>query len=313
MTPELLLLSTRVALLVLAASALAFVIGWRLRGSRAPAALEQHSLVPVSGAPQAQASADLPTHTEVEPLKAALASAEQQCLDALEQRDEAERVAHERAREVRRLTEELEALRAEHLALAQTQAVALPTVANTSPAEAPAASLTLTAEDLQPARSLAETLAADLQALEDQLASLTAEHDHARSGLVIVSEATPVDKAALKAATKQSKDTERRLAQATEGLARKRRQLRAVTRSLAAAAEGLTADDLTRIKGIKTILNAQLHDHGIFSYQQIAQWDAEDMLAFGELLAFKNRIVKDGWQEQARALHQAAHPGSPEL
>jgi len=54
-----------------------------------------------------------------------------------------------------------------------------------------------------------------------------------------------------------------------------------VTRSLAAAAEGLTADDLTRIKGIKTILNAQLHDHGIFSYQQIAQWDAEDMLAFG--------------------------------
>lgn len=313
MTPELLLLSTRIALLVLMASALAFVIGWRLRSSRAAAALEHRSLVPVTEEPRAQASPDLPRHPEVEPLKTALASAEQQCLDALEQRDEAERVAHERAREVRRLTEELEALRAEHLALAQTQAVALPTVANTAPAEAPAASLPLTAEDLQPARSLAETLAADVQAQEDQLASLAVEYDHARSGLAIVSEATPVDKAALKAATKQSKDTERRLAQATEGLARKRRQLRAVTRSLAAAAEGWTADDLTRIKGIKTILNAKLHDHGIFSYQQIAQWDAEDMLAFGELLAFKNRIVKDGWQEQARALHQAAHLGSPEL
>lgn len=313
MTPELLLLSTRIALLVLMASALAFVIGWRLRGSRAATALEHRSLVPVTEEPRAQASPDPPRHPEVEPLKTALASAEQQCLDALEQRDEAERVAHERAREVRRLTEELEALRAEHLALAQTSSAAMPTAAKATPTETPTAAVAMAAEDLRPARSLAEKLAADVQTLEDELSILTAEHDHARSGLAIVSEATPVDKAALKAATKQSKDTERRLAQATEGLARKRRQLRAVTRSLAAAAESLTADDLTRIKGIKTILNAKLHDHGIFSYQQIAQWDAEDMLAFGELLAFKNRIVKDGWQEQARALHQAAHPGSPEL
>ena len=310
MSPELLLLSTRIALLVFAASALAFVIGWRLRGYRAGTALEHRSLIPVNEAPGAPAVTDLPQSPELAPLKTALASAEQQCLEALEQRDEAERVAHERGREVRRLTEELETLQAAHQALAQTPTAVVPTAA---PVDAPAVPVALAAEDLQPARSLAEKLAAEVQALEDQLASLTVEHDEARISLTTIAEATPVDKAALKAATKQSKDTERRLAQATEGLARKRRHLRAVTRSLAATAEGLTADDLTRIKGIKTVLNAQLHAHGIFSYQQIAQWDAEDMLAFGELLAFKNRMVKDGWQEQARALHQISHPGSPEL
>lgn len=314
MTPELLLLSTRIALLVLVASALAFIIGWRLRGGHhAPAALE-----PPDGAPlPAPACLAQPENLkQIETLSASLASAEQQCLAALEQRDEAERVAHDRAREVRRLTEELEALRAEHLALVKTPPAAVASVESAAtsaePGEAPAVAVVIAEEALQPARILADKLTVEVQSLEVQLVELTTDHHRAQTDLASLAKATPVDKTALKAATKQSKDAERRLARATESIARKRRQLRAVTRSLATAS-GLTADDLTRIKGIKTVLNAQLHEHGIFSYQQIAQWDAEDMLAFGELLAFKNRIVKDGWQEQARALHQAAHQDSPEL
>lgn len=314
MTPELLLLSTRIALLVLVASALAFIIGWRLRGGhQAPAALEPSDGVPLP----APASLAQPENLkEIETLSAALASAEQQCLAALEQRDEAERVAHDRAREVRRLTEELEALRAEQLALVQTPPAAVASVESAAtsaePGEAPAVAVVVAEEALQPARILADKLTVEVQSLEVQLVELTTDHHRAQTDLASLAKATPVDKTALKAATKQSKDAERRLARATESIARKRRQLRAVTRSLATAS-GLTADDLTRIKGIKTVLNAQLHEHGIFSYQQIAQWDAEDMLAFGELLAFKNRIVKDGWQEQARALHQAAHQDSLEL
>lgn len=304
MTPELLLLSTRIALLVLMASALAFVIGWRLRASRASVVAEPatSAFTPLREPVPERTSAPPPQDPEVERLGTALASAEQQCLAALEQRDEAERVAHERSREVRRLTEELEALRAEHLALIQTPPIAvLPAVA------------VVAEEDWQPARSLAERLAVEVQELEGQLTGLTANHDRAQAALAGLSAATPADKAAMKAATKEGKDAARRLEQATQDLARKHRQLRAVTRSLAAAAGGLVADDLTRIKGIKTVLNAKLHEHGIFSYQQIAQWDAEDMLAFGELLAFKNRIVQDGWRDQARALHQAAHPGVPLL
>lgn len=309
MNPELLLLSTRIALLVLVASALAFLIGWRMRAGRE---------VPVSPAfapvrelePEASPAERWPDPA-VEKLSEALASAEQQCLAALEQRDEAERVAHDRARELRRLTDELEALRAEHLALMQRPA-AEPTVILSPPAPV-LAPVAVAAADLQPAQALADRLAMEVRQIEESLAGITADQARTQSEQERVAAAAPADKAALKAAAKEGKDAVRRLEQANESLERKRRQLRAITRSLAAAEDGLIVDDLTRIKGIKTILNAKLREHGIFSFRQIAQWDEEDRQAFGEMLSFKNRMVKDGWQDQARALHREAHPESSEL
>ncbi len=66
-------------------------------------------------------------------------------------------------------------------------------------------------------------------------------------------------------------------------------------------------DDLTQIKGIKGVISEQLRAHGIRTWKQIALWDESEQRAFSELLAFKNRASREQWQEQARALHEAAH------
>ena len=63
-------------------------------------------------------------------------------------------------------------------------------------------------------------------------------------------------------------------------------------------------DDLTKIKGIKGVLSDQLHALGIRTWKQIAEWNDDDLRAFSELLAFKNRAARDHWQEQAKLLAQ---------
>ena len=66
-------------------------------------------------------------------------------------------------------------------------------------------------------------------------------------------------------------------------------------------------DDLTQIKGIKKIINKRLRSHGIRTWKQIAPWNDDELHAFNELLALKNRATREMWREQARALHEAAH------
>lgn len=69
-----------------------------------------------------------------------------------------------------------------------------------------------------------------------------------------------------------------------------------------AAAIG-TVDDLTVIKGIGTRLAALLNDIGIFHIDQIAAWTAGDIIEVdAKLGAFKGRIVRDHWVEQAAAI-----------
>ena len=52
------------------------------------------------------------------------------------------------------------------------------------------------------------------------------------------------------------------------------------------------------------MLSDQLHALGIRTWRQIAEWNDDDLRAFSELLAFKNRATRDHWQEQARLLTQ---------
>lgn len=64
-----------------------------------------------------------------------------------------------------------------------------------------------------------------------------------------------------------------------------------------------TPDDLTAIKGIGSRLAALLGDIGVFHFHQIAGWTADDIGEVDARLgAFKGRIVRDNWVEQARAL-----------
>jgi NADH-quinone oxidoreductase subunit E len=71
---------------------------------------------------------------------------------------------------------------------------------------------------------------------------------------------------------------------------------------LAAPREG-RADDLKLIKGVGPVLEAALHGHGVFHFDQIAAWTPEDVAWFEENLEdFKGRVVREGWVEQARQL-----------
>lgn len=62
-------------------------------------------------------------------------------------------------------------------------------------------------------------------------------------------------------------------------------------------------DDLRRISGIGEILEARLHDLGVYTYAQIMQWQANHVHEFSKLLAFRDRIEREQWVAQAKRLH----------
>jgi predicted flap endonuclease-1-like 5' DNA nuclease len=70
-------------------------------------------------------------------------------------------------------------------------------------------------------------------------------------------------------------------------------------------------DDLKRISGIGPTLEKLLKSRGIHSFRQIALWTEEDIDRIAdELGAFRSRINKDQWIEQARREHEQAY-GEP--
>ena len=62
------------------------------------------------------------------------------------------------------------------------------------------------------------------------------------------------------------------------------------------------ADDLQRIKGIGPKIEAALHGLGIFHFDQIAGWNKQNIDWVDGQLAFKGRIRRENWLEQAAAL-----------
>jgi predicted flap endonuclease-1-like 5' DNA nuclease len=72
--------------------------------------------------------------------------------------------------------------------------------------------------------------------------------------------------------------------------------------SFAAAPSTRTPDDLKRIRGIGVLLEKKLNAMGISTYEQIANWTADDVGAVNNKLEFKGRIERENWIEQARIL-----------
>jgi predicted flap endonuclease-1-like 5' DNA nuclease len=71
--------------------------------------------------------------------------------------------------------------------------------------------------------------------------------------------------------------------------------------ALSAARDG-KPDDLKQLKGVGPKLEQTLNGLGIYHFDQIAAWTADEVATVDEQLKFKGRIERDGWIEQARAL-----------
>lgn len=110
------------------------------------------------------------------------------------------------------------------------------------------------------------------------------------------------DPAGLGLATQSLARAETQVAAAAADLEHLRHQQSVLRRSLEQAGTLTQEDDLTRIKGIKSVLRDQLHAYGVRSFRQIAEWTEQDVEAFSELLAFKDRAKRDEWVRQAREL-----------
>ncbi len=65
---------------------------------------------------------------------------------------------------------------------------------------------------------------------------------------------------------------------------------------------GGKADNLKTISGVGPKLEKTLNDLGIFHFEQIAGWSAQDVSEVDDLLSFKGRIERDDWVAQAKKL-----------
>jgi predicted flap endonuclease-1-like 5' DNA nuclease len=138
------------------------------------------------------------------------------------------------------------------------------------------------------------------------LAALTQERDDWQRRVTTLESKTPPDLAGLGLARRSLASSAERLSEAQAAVESLQNQQRALHKTLqqATALTSVPADDLTKIKGIKGVLSEQLHALGIRTWRQIAEWNDDDLRAFSELLAFKNRATRDCWQEQAKLLAQ---------
>jgi NADH-quinone oxidoreductase subunit E len=68
------------------------------------------------------------------------------------------------------------------------------------------------------------------------------------------------------------------------------------------AARKAGADDLKQIKGIGPKLETTLNGLGIFHFDQIAKWSADNVAWVDEQLNFRGRIDREKWVAQAEKL-----------
>jgi NADH-quinone oxidoreductase subunit E len=69
-----------------------------------------------------------------------------------------------------------------------------------------------------------------------------------------------------------------------------------------AAASDDRRDNLQEISGIGPVLEKRLHSLGVLTFAQIAAWSEENIAWVDSYLAFKGRIERERWVEQARGL-----------
>ena len=78
-------------------------------------------------------------------------------------------------------------------------------------------------------------------------------------------------------------------------------------REIGAAGRIGPASDLKRIRGIGVLIEKKLHALGVTSYEDIANWTAQEIARFGQLLDLKDRIEQEHWVERRHAGVGRAH------
>ena len=67
------------------------------------------------------------------------------------------------------------------------------------------------------------------------------------------------------------------------------------------------ADDLTLLKGIGVVIQHQLNGMGVYTFKQIALWTGDQVEDISQRLAFRDRIFRENWIDQAREWHFKTH------
>ncbi len=62
------------------------------------------------------------------------------------------------------------------------------------------------------------------------------------------------------------------------------------------------ADDLKKLSGVGPKLETLLHENGVYHFDQIAAWTEGEVAYMDEQVAFKGRISRENWIEQAKDL-----------
>lgn len=70
-------------------------------------------------------------------------------------------------------------------------------------------------------------------------------------------------------------------------------------------------DDLTRIRGVGSVMRSKLHTAGITTFQQLASLDPQALASLDRQLKLQGRATRERWQEQARSLHAEARGCPP--
>lgn len=288
----------------------------RLRQAEA----ESAAAAPAATAPQG------PTEDELQKLRDELKSAQSAARLHQDEMAKANEATRALETETTRLITDLEKLRAAHASAVEE----LATLRSAAPATPPAAEEPVPAKPKRKRSPAAKTkapgaaspptlrekitdLETRLHAQQAGLGTVTQERDEWLRRISQLEQQKPADPAALSLARRSADDSEKRLAAAKAEIERLQNQIRVLQRveETTAGRTDLPEDDLTQIKGIKKIISEQLRTHGIRTWRQIAEWNAEELKTFSELLAFKNRATREQWQQQARTLHEAAHGPLP--
>lgn len=69
-------------------------------------------------------------------------------------------------------------------------------------------------------------------------------------------------------------------------------------------------DDLTKLRGVGSVMRTKLHNAGIQTFRQLALLSESELATLDLTLKLKGRATRENWQQQAALLHQESH-GSP--